>query len=70
MQQIVISIKNESKAKKFIDFLKQIDFLDIEEVSVEKKISNIKNDIVKSVSDLKNGKVSSWKNKKICLKDD
>ena len=69
MQQILINIKNKSKAKKLIDFLKQLDFLDIEEISIEEKISIIKNDIIKSVSDLKQGKVSSWKNKKISLKN-
>jgi|GEM_PF-6155905 hypothetical protein len=69
MQQIIINIEDDSKAKYFIDFLKQIDFINIDRIQSQKKISNMQNEITESCSDLKNGKTKSWNNKKIVLKD-
>ncbi len=69
MQQIIINIKDENKAKYFIDFLKQIDFISIEKNENEIKLKEISEEIIESVNNVKNNKVKSWKNKKIVLKD-
>ncbi len=66
--QIVINIKNESKAKSLIDFLRQLDFIEIEEINKRKKISKFQHEILESIADIGKGKVSSWNNKKITLK--
>jgi hypothetical protein len=69
MQQLIINITNESKARSFINFLKQLDFVKIEKVNVNKQILDFQNEISESLEDLKNQKVSSWKNKKVSLKN-
>lgn len=69
MQQIILNVNNESKAKSLIEFLKQIDFIDIKQVIKDKKFSQMENEIKESLNDLKKGNVSSWKNKEINLKN-
>ena len=69
MQQLIINITNESKGKSLINFLKQLDFVKIEKVSKEKQLLEFESEINKSISDLKEQKVSSWKNKKLTLKN-
>ena len=69
MQQLIINITNDSKAKSFINFLKQLDFISIEEVNVEKKLDDFQYDITESLNDLKDHKVSTWKSKKVTIKN-
>lgn len=69
MQQLIINITNESKARSLINFLKQLDFIKIEEVKIEKQVLDFQSEISKSFKDLKEHKVSTWKNKKITLKN-
>jgi len=69
MQQLIINITNESKARSLINFLKQLDFIHIEKINTEKQILEFQSEISKSFKDLKEGNVSSWKNKKITLKN-
>jgi hypothetical protein len=64
---VVINIKNQSKAKSLIDFLKQLDFIEIEEISRRKKILKFQYEILESFADINKGKVSSLNNKKISL---
>jgi hypothetical protein len=66
MHQIVINIEDDTKAKYFIDFLRQIDFIGIEKINI---LSTIKSEINESCNELQMGKVKSWKNKKINIKD-
>lgn len=69
MQQLVINITNESKAKFLINFLKQLDFVEIEEISKQRKVMKMQKEILESMADLKSGKVSSWNNKKVTLRN-
>lgn len=69
MQQLIINITNDSKAQTFINFLKQLDFISVEEVNVEKKLDEFQYDISESLNDLKDHKVSTWKNKKVTIKN-
>ncbi len=69
MQQLIINITNESKGRSLINFLKQLDFVKIEKVSKEKQLLEFESEINESISDLKEEKVSSWKNKKLTLKN-
>ena len=66
--QVVINIKNESKAKSLIEFLRQLDFIEIEEITKRKKISKFQHEVLESIADISKGKVSSWNDKKITLK--
>ena len=65
MQQIILNVNNEIKAQSLIEFLKQIDFVEVKEVIKDKKLSKMENEIKESLNDLKKGNVSSWKNKEI-----
>ena len=65
MQQIILNVNNEYKAQSLIEFLKQIDFIEVKEVIKDKKLSKMENEIKESLNDLKKGNVSSWKNKEI-----
>ena len=69
MQQLIINITNESKARSLINFLKQLDFIKIEKVSTEKQLLECQSEISESFKDLKEQNVSSWKNKKLTLKN-
>ena len=69
MQQLIINITNDSKAQTFIDFLKQLDFIKIEEVTVDKQILKFQKEILESHKDLKKQNVTSWKNKTLNLHD-
>ncbi|NVO02743.1 MAG: hypothetical protein HXX09_08540 [Bacteroidetes bacterium] len=69
MQQLIINITNDSKAQTFINFLKQLDFISVEEVNLEKKLDEFQYDISESLNDLKDQKVSTWKNKKVTIKN-
>jgi len=69
MQQLIINITNESKARSLINFLKQLDFVKIEKVNSNKQILDFQNEISETLEDLKNQKVTSWKNKKVSLKN-
>jgi len=69
MQQLIINITNESKARSLINFLKQLDFIKIEKVSTEKQLLEFQSEISESFKDLKEQNVSSWKNKKLTLKN-
>lgn len=69
MQQLIINITNESKARSLINFLKQLDFIKIEGINTEKQILEFQSEISKSIKDLKEHKISSWKNKKLTLKN-
>jgi len=69
MQQIILNVNNEYKAQSLIEFLKQIDFIEVKEVIKDKKLSKMENEIKESLNDLKKGNVSSWKNKEINLKN-
>ena len=69
MQQLIINITNDSKAQTFINFLKQLDFISVEEVNLEKKLDEFQYDISESLNDLKDHKVSTWKNKKVTIKN-
>ncbi|MFH1005612.1 MAG: hypothetical protein V1781_09025 [Bacteroidota bacterium] len=68
MQQLIINITNENKARSLINFLKQLDFIHIEKVNTEKQILDFQREITESLKDLKEHKVTSWKNKKLTLK--
>ena len=68
MQQLIINITNESKASSFIAFLKQLDFIKIEKENND-SILEFQQDINESIQDLKSGKTSSWKNKKVAIKN-
>ena len=69
MQQIILNVNNEYKAQSLIEFLKQIDFIEVKEVIKDKKLSKMENEIKESLNDLKKGNVSSWKNKEINFKN-
>ena len=65
MLQLVLKITDEIKGKFLIDFLQQLDFVEISETRKAKQKSLFEKEIAQSVSDLKNGKVTSWKGKQI-----
>ena len=69
MQQLIIKISNDSKARSLINFLKHLDFIKIEKVNKEEKVLEFQNEISESLKDLKAHKTSSWKNKKLTLKN-
>ncbi|OFX18525.1 MAG: hypothetical protein A2033_02355 [Bacteroidetes bacterium GWA2_31_9] len=69
MQQLILNITNESKARSLINFLKQLDFVEIEKISTDNQLKEFQKGIAESLSDLKNKKVSSWKNKKLTIKN-
>jgi hypothetical protein len=68
MQQLVINITDKSKAQSFISFLKQLDFIKIKGVYSEEQLFEFQNEITESLNDLKEHRVSSWKNKKVTIK--
>ena len=68
MQQLIINITNESKASTFIAFLKQLDFIKIEKENND-SILEFQQEINESIQDLKSAKTSSWKNKKVAIKN-
>ena len=68
MQQLIINITNESKASSFIAFLKQLDFIKIEKENND-SILEFQQEINESIQDLKSAKTSSWKNKKVAIKN-
>ena len=51
MQQLIINITNESKARSLINFLKQLDFIKIEKVSTEKQLLEFQSEISESFKD-------------------
>ena len=51
MQQLIINITNESKARSLINFLKQLDFIKIEKVSNEKQLLEFQSEISESFKD-------------------
>ena len=68
MKQIVLNLQNDRKADALIAFLKQMDFVKLQQIDKYEEMANIEADVAKSLSDLKNGNVSAWKNKKVTLK--
>lgn len=68
MQQLIIQITDKSKARYLINFLKQLDFVKVNVVNTNKQILEFQNGILESFNDLKEKRVSSWKNKKVRLR--
>lgn len=68
MKQVVLNLHNDRKADALIAFLKQMDFVKLQQIDKYEEMANIEADIAKSLNDLKNGNVSAWKNKKVTLK--
>ncbi len=68
MQQLIINITDKSKARSLINFLKQLDFIKINEVNSDEQLFEFQNEISDSLNDLKEHKVTSWKNKKVTIK--
>ncbi len=66
MTEFILKIPSNKKGKTLIEFLKQIDYIKIDEASAA---SVFQMGIKQSLADLKAGKTSSWKNKTIGLKN-
>lgn len=66
MTEFILKIPSNKKGKSLIDFLKQIDFIEIDDANV---FSLFRKGISASFSDLKQGNVKPWKNKTIRLKN-
>jgi hypothetical protein len=68
MKQVVLNLQNDRKADALIAFLRQMDFVKLQRIGNYEEMAKIESDVAKSLSDLKNGNVSLWKNKKVTLK--
>ena len=68
MKQIVLNFQNDKKADALIAFLKQVDFVKLQSIDKYVEMAKIESDVAESLSDMKMGKVSAWKNKKVNLK--
>jgi hypothetical protein len=66
MTQFILKIPENKKGKSLIDFLRQIDFIEIDEANV---LVLFQKGISQSFSDLKQGKTKAWKHKTIRLKN-
>jgi len=69
MQQLVIQITDRSKARYLIKFLKQLDFVKVREVDTNEQLKEFQQGISESFKDLKERRVSLWKNKKVNIKN-
>lgn len=65
MTEFIIKVPENKKGKALLDFLKQIDFIQIDEAT---QLYFHQKGIQQSLSDLKQGRTSSWKNKTLRLK--
>ena len=65
MTEFIIKVSEDKKAKLLLNFLKQIDFIEIGEAT---ELSHHETAIRKSIADLKHGKTASWKNKTVRIK--
>jgi hypothetical protein len=65
MTEFIIKVPENKKGKVLLDFLRQIDFIEIDEAT---ELFRFEKGISHSFADLKQGKTISWKNKSIRLK--
>ena len=66
MTEFLIKVPENKKGKALLDFLKQVDFIQVDETS---ELALFEKGMLQSLSDLKFGKTTSWNNKKIRLKN-
>ncbi len=65
MTEFIIRVPENNKGEVLINFLRQIDFVEIDEAT---ESFLFEKGLRQSFSDLREGKTSSWKNKKVRLK--
>ena len=66
MTEFLIKVPENKKGRTLIDFLKQIDFIEVDEANI---FSLFQKGVSTSFSDLKQGKTKPWKNKTIRLRN-
>lgn len=66
MSEFLLKVPRTKKGKALLDFLREIDFISIEEFD---RFSVMKDELAQSLSDLKKGKARSWYGKKIKFKN-
>ena len=66
MSEYLLTVPENKKGKALLNFLKQIEFVQVDKFN---RITVFEEEIKQSFADLNAGKVSSWKGKKVSLKN-
>ena len=66
MSEYILQVPGNKQGKALLNFLKQIEFVHIDKFS---RLNIMEDEIKVSMNDLKAGRVSSWKGKKVSLKN-
>lgn len=66
MSEYILTVPENKKGKALVEFLKQIEFVQVDKF---KRIATMEQELKQSFADLKAGRVSSWKGKKLRLKN-